>query len=299
MPLLPPNYLDCVVAVGVGRDAAKRQWVGTGFLYGLPNGQDAAVGTLYTIFLVSNKHVFQGLDEVWVKINAADGSSCKDYRVELVARNGRKLWIGHPDPESDVAALWLNAGFLKQENMQVSFFLAESQVLTADKLAATSISEGDGVFLLGFPLGMVDRVRQYAICRHGSIARIADVKNGHGKEILVDGLVFPGNSGGPVVTKPELASLGDMKPYSSSSLLGIVSSYVPYQETARSDQTGRPRMVFEENSGLTSVVPADLIHQTVLLAQKRVRNRFAQKRFQAKKAQQAEQAHPADSAHGG
>jgi hypothetical protein len=290
MPLLPPDYLDCVVAVGTGSDAASRSWISTGFLYGLPVGKtDNDGNALYTVFLVSNKHVFVDLKELWIKLNADDSSSSKDYRAELIARNGRKLWIGHPDPTVDVAALWLNAGFLRQDKRKFSFFLDEASVLTADKLAGTSISEGDGVFLLGFPMGMVDKDRPYVICRLGSIARISDVRNGHSNEILIDGLVFPGNSGGPVVTKPELASIGGFEPYRASSLLGIVSSYVPYQEIACSSQTGRPRMIFEENSGLSSIVPAELIHQTVLLAKKRVQNRTAQQRFQAKKRQQGQQ----------
>ena len=297
MPLLPPNYLNCVVAFGVGRDAQKRKWIATSFLYGLPSEEsDRDDNSLYTVFLISNKHVYTGRKEAWIKLNSADNAPSKDYRVQLVARNGRKRWVGHPDPEVDVAALWLNAAFLRQENRKFSFFLDESQVLTAQKLAETSIAEGDSVFFLGFPMAMVDKVRQYVICRAGSIARISDVKNGHGKEILIDGLIFPGNSGGPVVTKPEVVSVGNTKPYQRSSLLGMVSRYVSYQEEARSDQTGRLRMIFEQNSGLASVVPAGLIQETVLLANKRVKNRFARHKYQAKKKQQQdEQAGAADA----
>jgi hypothetical protein len=40
-------------------------------------------------------------------------------------------------------------------------------------------------------------------------------------------------------------------------VIGIVSSYIPYQDAAISPQTKRPRIVFEENSGLTSVVPTE------------------------------------------
>ena len=43
-----------------------------------------------------------------------------------------------------------------------------------------------------------------------------------------------------------------------SLLLGIVSSYIPYADVAVSRQTGRPRITFEENSGLAKVVPIDM-----------------------------------------
>ncbi|MEN6615143.1 MAG: hypothetical protein ABFD12_01160 [Syntrophorhabdus sp.] len=39
-------------------------------------------------------------------------------------------------------------------------------------------------------------------------------------------------------------------------LVGIVSSFIPYREVAVSEQTRRPRIVFEENSGLANLVPA-------------------------------------------
>ena len=39
----------------------------------------------------------------------------------------------------------------------------------------------------------------------------------------------------------------------------MVKSYVPYQDVAISRQTGRPRVVFEENTGLCSAHPIDVV----------------------------------------
>jgi hypothetical protein len=65
---------------------------------------------------------------------------------------------------------------------------------------------------------------------------------------LIDAAVFPGNSGGPVVARLPMYSGLVIK------LIGIVHAYVPYRETAISMQTLKPRVIFEENSGL-GVVP--------------------------------------------
>ena len=46
----------------------------------------------------------------------------------------------------------------------------------------------------------------------------------------------------------------------------MVSAYIPYQEIAVSTQTDRPRMIFEENSGLGVVVPHDAITETIKAA---------------------------------
>src|ERR1019366_8874960 len=57
---------------------------------------------------------------------------------------------------------------------------------------------------LGFPLQLVGGERNYVIVRHGTIARIGDMLAGTNKNFLVDTFIFPGNSGGPVILKPEM-----------------------------------------------------------------------------------------------
>lgn len=282
MPLLPPQFLDAVVAIGVGAPAS-RSWIGTGFFYGVPTGEDDKKGNqFYTIFLITNRHVVQGLNEVVIRLNSQADDTSKEYKIGLKSRNGRPTWVGHPDDEIDIVAVWINAGFLDSESRRYSFFAEDSTVVDANALKASSLSEGDGVFILGYPMGMVGD-RHYVICRSGSIARLRHVKSGDGKEILLDGLVFPGNSGGPVVTKPELTALSGQKPFNSAHLLGIVTSYVPYQDVAVSTQTKRPRVIFEENSGLTAAHPAELIKQTVAFAQSRLKSRISQAKHRAKK----------------
>ena len=77
--------------------------------------------------------------------------------------------------------------------------------------------------------------------------------------------MFPGNSGGPVITKPEDISYGG-NPNTCALLIGMISLYLPYQEVAVSQQTGQPRIIFQENSGLAVVVPIDRIQETIGLA---------------------------------
>lgn len=45
--------------------------------------------------------------------------------------------------------------------------------------------------------------------------------------------------------------------------IGIVGEYVPYQEVAISNQTGRPRVVFEENTGLSKVWSVPFIKEII------------------------------------
>lgn len=120
--------------------------------------------------------------------------------------------------------------------------------------------------MLGFPMGIVDgETQEYVIVRQGVIARIRNtLESSVITPFLIDSFIFPGNSGGPVILRPELGSIQGAKPaINEAYLLGIVKGYVPYIDVAVSAQTKRPRVTFEENSGLAEVIPADAIQETI------------------------------------
>src|SRR5204862_2792094 len=81
--------------------------------------------------------------------------------------------------------------------------------------------------------------------------------------VLTDAALFPGNSGGPVIVKPRSDSLAGGRPTDQAYLVGMVRSYLPYEEIAYSLQTAppTPRMVFTENSGLADVIPMDCVKE--------------------------------------
>ena len=154
------------------------------------------------------------------------------------------------------------------------------------------VTEGDRVFVLGFPMGLVDSSRQYVICRGGVIARVRDYLEEKTSDFLVDATVFPGNSGGPVILCPTSTAIEGTKPVARADLIGVVKSYVPYADLAVSSQTRKPRIMFEENSGLAAVEGVDAILETVKLANRRLKARIAQAKHKAKKLTTAVQAPP-------
>lgn len=256
-------------------------WIGTGFLFGRFKRRIDVNQKEYTIFVITNKHVLEGYKGIFLKFNSATDATSKDYQVDLVARNGKKLWVGHPS--ADVAAIPINAGTLRNELRKYAFVQSDCNTMLTQALKEEGATEGDGIFVLGFPMGLVNPERQYAICRRGAIARIRDLFEGKATEFLVDATVFPGNSGGPVFIHPEPVSIVGTKPINRAALIGIVKSYVPYQDVAVSQQTGVARIAFQENSGLAAVEPVDHIEETVNLAMRRVKNRLAKSKWKAKR----------------
>ena len=270
--LIPPFFLDCVVAIGllISTEDKKPEFkaVATGFLYGNFIEKVSDKESRYNVFLVTNRHAFTTLDPkmktIYIRFNPEIATTpAKDYPLSVQNPEGGVDWFIHPCSDVDVAVIPMNTPLLRKEGMRFSYFQSDSHVADRVKANELGISEGDGIFVLGFPMGIIGNERNFTVVRQGSIARIRDFWAGSSKEFLADTFIFPGNSGGPVVTKPEILGIEGTKSIQSSYLIGMVTSFIPYHDTAISVQTKRPRITFEENSGLATIVPIDFVKETV------------------------------------
>jgi S1-C subfamily serine protease len=263
MALIPPFFLNCVVSIGVPLSSPQNSlnWIGTGFIVGRPITDDAGLKKFHT-FVVTNKHVLAGKPQITLRFNSLDGTRVFDYSTPLES-NGEMIWVGHSSADVDVAVFNINPTVLEKDGAEFSFFYLDEHVMGVAKLKAEGVSEGDGVFVLGFPMGIVAPQRKNVIARMGALARIRDVLDGHQSSFLIDANIFPGNSGGPVVIRPDMNCIQNTKSINRAALIGIVKSYVPYKDIAISQQTGNPRVIFEENSGLALAETVDSIQATV------------------------------------
>jgi S1-C subfamily serine protease len=229
MTLIRPFFVDCVVALGITMPNGSRRWVASGFLYFhvLSRNGDQAFGRAY---LVTNRHVVADLDELILRFNPQADGAAKEYALHLRRPDGTQLWTGHPDTSIDVAVIPVDYDLLRREAMQVGAFMSDRDVASIHRLRDEGVSEGDGIFVLGFPMAMVGGIRNSVIVRGGTVARIRDVLAGSGSQFLVDAFVFPGNRGGPVVTKPEAAAISGTSAPTQVFLVGIVSASLTYQE---------------------------------------------------------------------
>ena len=260
MASIVPKFLDCVVAIGVSGNNGNKHWIGTGFLFGYHTDKDKE--NEYSVYLVTNKHVLRGQEEINILFNPKGNQAAKSYSYVIV-KSGNKIYKEHPLQEVDVAVVPINAKALSAAGIDVQMFLYPGECYTVSEMGAESFMEGDGVYALGFPMGIIGTNRQYVILRGGYIARIRDLIDGYSSDFIIDTFVFPGNSGGPVVIRPALGAIQGTTPHTQSKLIGLVKSYIPYKDVAISPQTNRPRVVFEENTGLTIVEPVDHIIEAI------------------------------------
>lgn len=262
MALIPPFFPDCVVAIGVKDTNGNWECVASSFILG-KCFQKVEEKKSYNVYLVTNRHVFENEKLVYLRFNPLTNEPAREYRLDLVNGNGEIKWFPHPDAAIDVAVIPININLLKEHAMQVNYFRDDEHAANVGRLNELGITEGDFVYVLGFPMGLIGGERNVVIVRSGSIARIRDVLARDNNKFLIDAFVFPGNSGGPVVSKPEALAIKGTKNQKTSHLIGIVKSYIPYQDIAISQQTNRPKVIFEENSGLAAVHPIDFIIETI------------------------------------
>lgn len=262
MALIPPYFMDSVVAVGDRRPDGSVQWVASGFFYGRELPGQTGDTRIFRTYLVTNRHVRDVLSNPVIRANPKGSAPATEHRIELVTPDGGPNWFDHPDPAVDVSIAGVALDGLREAGYEIAF-IRDGHSARLEKMESEGMREGDGVFLIGFPMGLVGDTRSAAIVRGGTLARFRGVRDGYSKTLIVDGYVYPGNSGGPVFTKPEGLAIQGTAAVDSSYLIGVVASYIPFQDVAVSPQTGRNRVVFEENSGLTHVFPVDTIDAAI------------------------------------
>ena len=266
MALIPPWFMDCVVTIGVDDNGGDRQWIASGFLYGQYKEKNEKGKKLYQVYLVSNRHVLEEPSHVYIRFNPQKNSDpAREYKVKFSDDTGRNLLFNHPDPQVDITVVPIRFDLLREHAMQAMYFRSDEHVANRSKLIELEVMEGDFVYALGFPMGMVGEKRSAVIVRNGVIARLRDLlaETDASSDYLVDVFVYPGNSGGPVILKPEFARIDGTKSNPNAILIGVITESLTYQDTAISLQTKRPRITFEENSGLAVVHPIDYVDDAI------------------------------------
>ena len=274
MAIIPKFFLNAVVALGVPKDNNSKQWIGTGFLMGRKEDSDI---TKSTIYIITNKHVVENQNTLLVRFNNINGNGVKDLPMSLQKEYG-KNYTEHPLPETDIVAIQISPKVIRDNQLELFYFDKDDHALSLKQMEDTGVSEGSLIYSLGFPMNLVGEITKAPICRLGCISRIADAFiQENAQKFLVDAQVFPGNSGGPIISRPEIVSIEGTETNDNANLIGILSAYIPYRDIMVSQQTGRAMMIQEENSGLTIVHPVDRIREVIELEHNRVENILRQK----------------------
>jgi hypothetical protein len=234
-----------IVFFGNINDKGKPQFIATGFLVQMEK----------VFCLVTAKHVVVETktgkpkeEDIRIFFNSQDGG-ITSRSIQELRKKYNLNWIFHPTDEAvDVAIIPFGLDLQKDD---IKLIPAEL-FLPFDRLFETL-----DVIFLSYQPGIEPQRRISPIVRGGIISTLnAD------RTFYIDAFAFPGNSGSPVFAKQSLIRTGGNKIIFGGTpfkFAGIIGESITYQEIAVSTQTGRPRVVFEENTGLSKVWSIDYI----------------------------------------
>lgn len=259
MALIPYQYLDAVTSIGVRNQDNSISWIGTGFFVGRCVDNPNQV----VPFLVTNRHVFESFEQVVIRVKKKNGE-LQVMNVTLV-ENGERLYKTHPLPDIDIAVILLDPNTIKNNNLDFQCINIDLQAMSSKELRENGVDEGSLIYMLGFPMGLVNVNSNLPLCRLGCIARMSETQIQEAHNILVDVQNFPGNSGSPIVLRPDTATIIGTKSLNMSVLVGIINSYIPYQEKLVNSQTRQVVEIRSENSGIANAHPVEYIREVVNL----------------------------------
>jgi len=193
--------------------------IGTGVIFGLPEDQSK------TPWLVTARHVFhdptRGWDPESIRLRFAwfEDRPVEDYLGIAIPLKykGKHLWTAHPMPSVDLAAIPLRIPKEAAEREGIAF------VPLGNFATPDDIYEGASVTILGYPAAVGPAFWTRSVVRSGVIAWV-NPTNPAGEQLLIDSMVFPGNSGGPVFRIPTgLDRYGNFVVGGRPAFLGIVT----------------------------------------------------------------------------
>ena len=256
MALIPKHYIDSVVSIGIRREDKSIAWIGTGFFVHRRINENTVLP-----FLVSNKHVLEHNPNVVIRMK----EMTKDQLIEIDLKiEGLKC-----HPHADIAAVKLPGSYIEQNHLNFKSFDVDTDSYSSIELRDNGADEGSLVYMLGFPMGLVNVNSGLPICRMGCIARISEEQIQESGDVLLDIQNFPGNSGSPVVNRVEAIAIEGTKALGRCVLIGIIHAYIPYQEQLVNMQTQNVVEIRSENSGIALMHPVEFIREVIDLFYKK------------------------------
>jgi len=217
---------------------------GTGFLT-IINGYFHVVTAKHVIFDVQTESFID--HEMFIFFNNRD-RTIGAARIRDEKNKQRIDWIFHENSEVDIGVIPFGLDLSNNDLIAV-----QQEVF----MPFEQLSELRDIFFISYQPGIQIRQRISPIIRAGSISVMNDDRT-----FYIDAAAFPGNSGSPVFLRPSLSyDENEVHTLGGGYFAGVIGGYLTYKDVAYSMQTKRPRIAFEENTGLSKVWSTTFINE--------------------------------------
>lgn len=251
--------------VGPARQQAGAQNSGTVFFLGRISSKDPRQKRLV---LVTAAHVLEDIagDNATLTMRTFSQRKWTAVPTPIKIRDaGKPLYARHPTV--DVAAMYVAL----PQVVAPQVVLGLEHLATDEVIEREDLTPGDEVFILGYPLGYplaapasaTMTPGNFAVLRSGRIASYPLTPASHVNGFLIDFMVFPGNSGGPVYLWQLLRPIKrDLRGGAAHfTLIGVVSQEV----NACMKPGGCPTPFDQTPLKLGVIAPATYVLETVMM----------------------------------
>ena len=208
--------------------------IGSGFL----------VKEMNSFYAVTNNHVVKSIGKDKILLVGFNADKKKQYASVVKTITDEKY---------DIAVLKLG-DFVAIKNSSIDTTLANPGIVSLSLFETSDkIIEGDGVIIIGYPLGLGSEFTgNKPISRIGIIAQEPNSKT---NTFLLDCIASHGNSGSPVFNEQ------------TQKLVGMITSFKP-DFINLYDDNGILKASFPDNSGIAICVTAEMIKKLILKIQR-------------------------------
>ena len=225
MITLSTLHLECSSLTGLS--------VGTGFLFAF-NFPELGE-KLYSIVIITNKHVVEGATNIQTMITLIPKSSADKLddsylvpgaeHILLNISNLPSRIVHHPLPNVDLCAIILTDIWEEIRQDRAARHVVVDETWLPDAELQSIIRPIEPIVMVGYPNDLWDKANNLPIVRNGLTASHPLVNWNQEKQFLIDAACFPGSSGSPVFLFEDgmirLGS-GSYSPGSRVALLGIL-----------------------------------------------------------------------------
>lgn len=157
--------------------------------------------------IVTNKHVIRGAirGKFYLSKKTASGEPDLGQHFPVEFDNFESMWIGHPDPNIDLAIFPLGP-ILNQAKTQgiEAYYVILTEENLANEMLLNSLPTMEEIIMIGYPNGIWDEKHNLPIIRKGITATHPKLPYNGKAEFMIDAACYPGSSGSPVF----LANIG-------------------------------------------------------------------------------------------
>lgn len=172
--------------------------IGTGFFFNINNN-----GVSIPV-IVTNKHVVDGSIHGTLIFNKATSEDehaspiAEQVRVEI--DDFREKWVFHPDANVDLCVLPLTQIIDEQRSHNnILYYKSLPKTIIPSVSELQELNSIEDIVMIGYPIGIWDRLNNLPIVRRGITATPAKVNYMEEHKFIIDAATFPGSSGSPVL----------------------------------------------------------------------------------------------------